>query len=110
MEELIPDTVKHSVHTLVFQQQKRARDMFISEYAEPVAQDNDSESLRRSIKAKSEYGSVLEMSKTLKFRTIAQFGKKMLSAVEPNDVTSDVTVRHCKKCDDVTLISFGHVQ
>ena len=30
--------------------------------------------------------------------------------VEPFDVTSDVTVRHCKKCYDVTLISFGHVQ
>lgn len=76
MEELIPDTVKHSVHTLVFQQQKRAREMFVSEYAEPVAQDIDSESLRRSIKAKSEYGSVLEMSKTLKFRTIVDEAKK----------------------------------
>ena len=76
MEEPIPDTVKHSVHTLVFQSQKRARDMFISEYAEPVAQDAYSENIRRNVKAKGEYGSVLEMSKTLKFKTIVDEAKK----------------------------------
>ena len=89
MEEPIPDTVKHSVHTLVFQSQKRARDMFISEYAEPVAQDTQSETLRRNVKAKSEYGSVLEMSKTLKFRTIVDEAKKKGVNKSGGDVKED---------------------
>lgn len=68
--------ITQSVHTLVFNSIRKARDMFISEYSEPIAQDEVSAELRRNVKAKQEYKSVLEMSKSLHFKNIVDEAKK----------------------------------
>jgi len=67
--------VKHSVHTLVFQNMIKSKNMFVSEYTEPVDQDEISVNLRKSVKAKTEYGSVLEMSKNLHFKSVVEKAK-----------------------------------
>ena len=72
----LSEGVTQSVHTLVFNHMRKARDMFISEYAEPIAQDPVSETLRRNVKAKQEYGSVIEMSKSLHFKSIVDEAKR----------------------------------
>jgi len=73
--DLPTEPIKHSVHTLVFQNMIKSRNMFVSEYTEPVAQDEISVNLRKSIKAKSEYGPVLEMSKNLHFKSVVEKAK-----------------------------------
>ncbi|XP_014674309.1 PREDICTED: pleiotropic regulator 1-like [Priapulus caudatus] len=52
---------KHSVHTLVFRSLKRAHDMFLSEYSNPVSSDPVNEKLLLSVKAKDEYGPILHL-------------------------------------------------
>ena len=57
------DIPKHSVHTLVFRSLKRTHDMFLSDFNNPIEIDEKSLELRKSIKAKDDYGLVLDMPK-----------------------------------------------
>lgn len=55
------DIPKHSVHTLVFRSLKRTADMFLSDYSHPIEIDEKSKELRKTVKAKSDFGQVLSM-------------------------------------------------
>ncbi|XP_038568943.1 pleiotropic regulator 1 isoform X2 [Micropterus salmoides] len=55
------DVQKHSVHTLVFRSLKRTHDMFVSDHAKTIAQDDESFKLKMGVKLKAEYGAVLHM-------------------------------------------------
>merc|ERR1712176_106490 len=68
--------ITQSVHTLVFNSMRKARNIFISEYSEPVAEDETSSNLRKNVKANQEYKSVLEMSKSLHFKSVVEDAKK----------------------------------
>uniref|UniRef100_A0A8C9XIT4 Pleiotropic regulator 1 n=1 Tax=Sander lucioperca TaxID=283035 RepID=A0A8C9XIT4_SANLU len=55
------DVQKHSVHTLVFRSLKRTHDMFVSDHAKSVAQDEESHKLKMSVKMTADYNAVLHM-------------------------------------------------
>uniref|UniRef100_A0A3Q3F5B6 Pleiotropic regulator 1 n=1 Tax=Kryptolebias marmoratus TaxID=37003 RepID=A0A3Q3F5B6_KRYMA len=58
---LLQDVQKHSVHTLVFRSLKRTHDMFVSDHAKGVSQDEESHKLKMGVKLKVEYGPVLHI-------------------------------------------------
>uniref|UniRef100_H2YZH9 Pleiotropic regulator 1 n=1 Tax=Ciona savignyi TaxID=51511 RepID=H2YZH9_CIOSA len=62
----LQDITKHSMHTLVFRSLKRTHDMFISDQAAPVPNNEAASKLSHSVKAVSEYGPVLHMAKDKK--------------------------------------------
>ncbi|KAI4786559.1 hypothetical protein KUCAC02_037044, partial [Chaenocephalus aceratus] len=55
------DVQKHSVHTLVFRSLKRTHDMFVSDHAKSIAQDEESQKMKMSVKLKADYNAVLHM-------------------------------------------------
>ncbi|CAF0708671.1 unnamed protein product [Brachionus calyciflorus] len=63
---------KHSVHTLVFRSLKRTHDMFLSDYNHPIEIDEKSLDLRKSIKAKDDYGLVLNMPREERPKLVKQ--------------------------------------
>ncbi|CAK8686552.1 unnamed protein product [Clavelina lepadiformis] len=56
------DITKHSMHTLVFRSLKRSHDMFITDHAAPLPENDAVTQIRRKVKALSEYGPVLHMA------------------------------------------------
>nr|XP_004226862.1 pleiotropic regulator 1 [Ciona intestinalis] len=66
MADVAQDITKHSMHTLVFRSLKRSHDMFISDQAAPVPNNDAASKLSRSVKTVSEYGPVLHMAKDKK--------------------------------------------
>ncbi|CAB1460908.1 unnamed protein product [Pleuronectes platessa] len=55
------DVQKHSVHTLVFRSLKRTHDMFVSDHAKSIAQDEESQKMKLGVKLKADYAAVLHM-------------------------------------------------
>jgi len=106
------DGVKHSVHTLVFQNMIKSRNMFVSEYTEPVAQDETSVNLRKSVKSNTEYASVLEMSKNLHFKSVVEKAKTTTNPSKTEAESSDSKTSSGKKeaIDSRALVAIANSQ
>lgn len=66
MPSTTDDVQRHSVHTLVFRSLKRTHDMFLCEQGALPPVDESLEKLRRQVKARDQYGPVLNLVKQYK--------------------------------------------